>query len=287
MAITDGAGNVTDRAEYSAYGSTTYRTGNTDTPFWFNDRYGVQTDANGMLYMRARYYNPYLCRFLNPDPAGFSGSMNFYVYTDGNPISQLDPFGLSFQSVAKNVAVGAVIGVAGAVVITVAAPFVAAGATAALTTMGLSALSADAVVTFGTGSIAVLSAGVAGAKTGLDVYDASKNGDWDQVGLDAGVLLGAGVFSGYSAVKAGWNMGTDVSMQYQADFGGKVSSGAITPFQNKVNWFAAKPTTESAALASAAAATGPAVFVPGNWLPLPAGSTASSSPSPSPAIGKR
>ena len=41
------------------------RTGNTDTPFLFNGRYGVQTDANGLLYMRARYYNPYLCRFID------------------------------------------------------------------------------------------------------------------------------------------------------------------------------------------------------------------------------
>jgi hypothetical protein len=45
--------------------------------------------------MRARYYNPYICRFLNPDPAGFSGGLNFYAYADGNPISLIDPFGLS------------------------------------------------------------------------------------------------------------------------------------------------------------------------------------------------
>ena len=45
--------------------------------------------------MRARYYNPYLCRFLNPDPAGFSAGLNFYAYADGNPISYIDPFGLS------------------------------------------------------------------------------------------------------------------------------------------------------------------------------------------------
>ena len=44
--------------------------------------------------MRARYYNPYLCRFLNPDPAGFAGGLNFYAYANGNPISYLDPFGL-------------------------------------------------------------------------------------------------------------------------------------------------------------------------------------------------
>ena len=94
IALTDGNGLVTDRIEYSAYGLTTYRAGTNDTPFLFNGRYGVMTDPNGLLYMRARYYNPYLCRFLNPDPTGFSGGMNFYAYANGNPVSYIDPFGL-------------------------------------------------------------------------------------------------------------------------------------------------------------------------------------------------
>jgi RHS repeat-associated protein len=94
VALTDGSGNVTDRIEYSPYATTTYRSGTNDTPFLYNGRYGVQTDSNGLLYMRARYYNPYICRFLNPDPSGFSGGLNFYAYADGNPISLIDPFGL-------------------------------------------------------------------------------------------------------------------------------------------------------------------------------------------------
>jgi RHS repeat-associated protein len=80
--------------EYSAYGLITYRSGSTDTPFLFNGRYGVQADANGLLHMRARYYNPHICRFVNPDPIGFTGGINFYAYVDGNPISMIDPFGL-------------------------------------------------------------------------------------------------------------------------------------------------------------------------------------------------
>ncbi|MCX6902459.1 MAG: hypothetical protein NTW03_03035 [Verrucomicrobia bacterium] len=94
VAITDAGGNVRDRMEYSAYGMLTYRAGTNDTPFLFNGRYGVQTDLNGLYYMRARYYNPYLCRFLNPDPAGFEGGMNFYAFANGNPVSYFDPSGL-------------------------------------------------------------------------------------------------------------------------------------------------------------------------------------------------
>jgi RHS repeat-associated protein len=95
IALSADNGLVTDRMEYSAYGLTTYRVGTNDTPFLFNGRYGVQTDPNGLLYMRARYYNPYLCRFISADPSGFAGGLNHYAYANGNPVSLLDPFGLN------------------------------------------------------------------------------------------------------------------------------------------------------------------------------------------------
>jgi len=107
IAITDDSGNVTDRVEYSAYGITTYRAGNTDTPFLFNGYYGVMTDPNGLLYMRARYYNAWICRFINPDPSGFSGGLNHYAYANGNPVSLIDPFGLwGMQFGASGVNIG-------------------------------------------------------------------------------------------------------------------------------------------------------------------------------------
>jgi RHS repeat-associated protein len=101
VALTDTNGNITDRIEYSLYGSTMVRAGTNDTPFLFNGRYGVQTDPNGLLYMRARYYNPYLCKFVNPDPSGFKGGLNFYAAFNGNPVSYLDPSGLG--AVGENV----------------------------------------------------------------------------------------------------------------------------------------------------------------------------------------
>ncbi len=94
IALSDDNGNVTDRFEYSAYATLTYHAGTSDTPFLFNGRYGVMTDPNSLLYMRARFYNPYLCRFINADPSGFAGGLNFYAYANGNPVSYLDPFGL-------------------------------------------------------------------------------------------------------------------------------------------------------------------------------------------------
>ena len=67
--------------------------------FLYNGEYGVAADANGLYYMRARYYNPEIKRFINQDviigEIANTPSMNRYAYVQGNPISYVDPFGLS------------------------------------------------------------------------------------------------------------------------------------------------------------------------------------------------
>ena len=64
---------ITDKVEYTPYGTITNREGTTDTPFLYNGMFGVMAESNGLLYMRARYFNPYLMRFVNQDPIGFAG----------------------------------------------------------------------------------------------------------------------------------------------------------------------------------------------------------------------
>ncbi|MCA3162153.1 MAG: RHS repeat-associated core domain-containing protein, partial [Burkholderiales bacterium] len=47
---------------------------------------------NGLYYYRARYYDPVLKRFLSEDPIGLAGgSLSFYSYVNGNPVSYTDP----------------------------------------------------------------------------------------------------------------------------------------------------------------------------------------------------
>lgn len=54
-ALTDSAGNVTDRYSYDAYGSVRERQGTTVNPYHYT---GQQFDAEtGLTYMRARYYS--------------------------------------------------------------------------------------------------------------------------------------------------------------------------------------------------------------------------------------
>jgi RHS repeat-associated protein len=55
---------------------------------------GEPSDANGLVYLRARHYSPALGQFINRDPAE---TFNRYAYVDGNPINRIDPSGLRYD----------------------------------------------------------------------------------------------------------------------------------------------------------------------------------------------
>ncbi|MCY9681536.1 RHS repeat-associated core domain-containing protein, partial [Paenibacillus larvae] len=102
VALTALSGEVTDRYVYGPYGELLRKTGDTKQPFLYNGRDGVVTDDNGLYYMRARYYNPDIKRFIKRDVLTGSISvgqtLNRYAYVNGNPVSYVDPFGLSRDS---------------------------------------------------------------------------------------------------------------------------------------------------------------------------------------------
>ncbi len=96
--LTDATGAVVETYTYGVYGE--LLSGDTTlTRFLYNGRCGVSTDDNGLYYMRQRYYNPEIKRFVNQDilagSIGNSRSLNRYSYVQGNPVSYTDPFGLS------------------------------------------------------------------------------------------------------------------------------------------------------------------------------------------------
>jgi len=101
VAITDASGNITDTFAYDTYGKLIGRTGSSDIIFKYNGRDGVITDGNGLIYMRARYYSPDMRRFVNADIVAGSISdavtLNRFAYANGNPVSFVDPFGLSVE----------------------------------------------------------------------------------------------------------------------------------------------------------------------------------------------
>ena len=97
MALTDASGVVKNAYAYTPYGRVTNKQEAKAQPFQFAGQFGVMTETNGLLYMRARYYDSKLGRFLSEDPSGFDGGLNLYAYVGGNPISAVDPTGLELR----------------------------------------------------------------------------------------------------------------------------------------------------------------------------------------------
>jgi RHS repeat-associated protein len=53
----------------------------------------------GLHYNGRRYYDPQSGRYLTPDPIGLAGGMNVYGYVGGNPVSGIDPLGLTQRDI--------------------------------------------------------------------------------------------------------------------------------------------------------------------------------------------
>lgn len=97
VALSGGTGAVIGRIEYGPFGEIISQTDDTATILLYCGQYGVQTDANGLLNMRARYYSPTLGRFVQQDTLTGNISadgLNRYVYALSNPFLYNDPLGL-------------------------------------------------------------------------------------------------------------------------------------------------------------------------------------------------
>ena len=86
-------GTILATQSYGAFGNSLGQTGSSS-----NNRLkytGREEDQDiGLYQYRARYYDPGVGRYISEDPKGFGGGVNFYVYTDNNPVNANDPSGL-------------------------------------------------------------------------------------------------------------------------------------------------------------------------------------------------
>jgi RHS repeat-associated protein len=82
--------------EYAPYGSTAYQAGRSAAEVK-RKRYrhtGKERDEeNGFSYHGARYYAPWLGRWITADPGGIAGGLNLYMYVSANPIVSTDSTG--------------------------------------------------------------------------------------------------------------------------------------------------------------------------------------------------
>lgn len=92
----DSNGVIISYEEYYPYGSTSYQALNADIKAAAKRyRYtGMEhDDETGMQYHTARYYLPWLGRWLSADPIGVQGGLNLYEYAAGNPVNKSDAAG--------------------------------------------------------------------------------------------------------------------------------------------------------------------------------------------------
>jgi RHS repeat-associated protein len=92
----DEAAQIIGYEELHPYGSSAYRA--TDTGVEASPRRyrhtGMQRDAeSGLDYHGARYYAPWLGRWISCDPAGLADGPNRYAYCRGSPVENADPEG--------------------------------------------------------------------------------------------------------------------------------------------------------------------------------------------------
>jgi RHS repeat-associated protein len=97
--ITDDTGTPVSRYTYDPYGNTIDDECEIDAdlynPFMYTGQW--YDEEIGQYYLRARYYDPYIGRFSNRDPAcgalKYPMTLNVYLYALNNPINRIDPTG--------------------------------------------------------------------------------------------------------------------------------------------------------------------------------------------------
>ncbi|MGH9928987.1 MAG: DUF6765 family protein [Pyrinomonadaceae bacterium] len=87
--LTDAGGSMVEQLAYDSFGNST---ASTRTRYGYTGR-ERDPDA-GMLYYRARWYDPQAGRFISEDPIRLAGGINQYGYVGNNPLNANDPSGL-------------------------------------------------------------------------------------------------------------------------------------------------------------------------------------------------
>ncbi|MHB9756550.1 RHS repeat-associated core domain-containing protein [Streptomyces sp. BYX5S] len=97
IGVTDESGTKVNTYAYSPRG--VIRAASTETvaqPYGFAGGYA---DTTGLIHYQARYYDPNIGRFTQPDPSG--QEQNPYLYAEGDPVNRIDPDGtLSLSGIA-------------------------------------------------------------------------------------------------------------------------------------------------------------------------------------------
>ena len=93
-AIVDNSGTVLNAYTYSAYGKVVGSFENVENAYKYLGKYGVITDSDSHIYVRARYYSPDLNRWTQLDALrgdiANPFSLNRYILNDGDGVNYVD-----------------------------------------------------------------------------------------------------------------------------------------------------------------------------------------------------
>lgn len=102
IALSDAAGQITDKYEYVDFSDSVIHVGSCVQPFTWMGMYGVQREANELYYLHARYYDGVTGSFISKDPYPINylntQDINRYTYGYNNPLKYIDPTGLVTQN---------------------------------------------------------------------------------------------------------------------------------------------------------------------------------------------
>jgi RHS repeat-associated protein len=88
-ALVDSSGILTETLTLDSFGNGS----SISTRYRFTGR--EIDESTGLLFYRARWYDPSQGRFASEDPVGIDGGVNWYSYVENNPTNFDDPFGLT------------------------------------------------------------------------------------------------------------------------------------------------------------------------------------------------
>jgi RHS repeat-associated protein len=94
LALSDVYGNVVNRYRYGSFGTAELTSETVANPLrWTGREWDAQA---GLYYVRARWYDPVLQRFVSEDPLGVEGGQNLFGYAGNDPVNRSDPTGLIY-----------------------------------------------------------------------------------------------------------------------------------------------------------------------------------------------
>jgi RHS repeat-associated protein len=92
LAEVDPLGNLTASRKYDVYGLVRWSNGSSTSKHKYVGSLGhTSDDETALIYMRARWMDPSLGRFISEDPA--RDGANWFEYCRGNPVNAVDPDG--------------------------------------------------------------------------------------------------------------------------------------------------------------------------------------------------